>query len=118
MLSEKAFLVKKFKLVPDEKYEKQERDDLMYSEIVESLLIFGDAVDRFRNGGATRCRKNWSLKPKRTLTGPMKPSGFPCQTPRNRTTNRIVMGVSTTNRIGKWTTPAPKSETETKKQEN
>ena len=44
MLSEKAFLVKKFKLVPDEKYEKQERDDLMYSEIVESLLIFGGAV--------------------------------------------------------------------------
>ena len=44
MLSEKAFIIKNFKLKALKPYEKQDRDDLLFSEIAESLLIFGGAI--------------------------------------------------------------------------
>ena len=43
MLNEKTFLIKNFKLQPQEPYEKLLRDDLLFSEICETVLIFGGA---------------------------------------------------------------------------
>ena len=44
MLSEKTYLVETFKLKAPKPYDKMTRDDLMFSDIVESLLIFGGAI--------------------------------------------------------------------------
>ena len=57
MLSEKAFLVKNFKLIPEHRFPKQERDDLMYAEIVESLLIFGGAFAEPADGHRVGAQK-------------------------------------------------------------